>query len=48
MRLWIKQWGQGDLNPHRLYSPNDFKSRASTNSAMPPAVRALSVLYAAS
>ena len=29
-------WGQGDLNPHRPFSPSDFKSRASTDSAMPP------------
>ena len=29
-------WGQGDLNPHSSYEPNDFKSCASTDSAMPP------------
>ena len=32
------KWGQGDLNPHRPYGPNDFKSRASTDSATPPCV----------
>ena len=29
-------WGRGDLNPHRIFIPNDFKSRASTDSATPP------------
>ena len=29
-------WGQGDLNPHSTCVPTDFKSGASTGSAMPP------------
>ena len=29
-------WGQGDLNPHSTCVPTDFKSGASTDSAMPP------------
>ena len=29
-------WGRGDLNPHRIFIPSDFKSRASTDSATPP------------
>lgn len=32
----FKWWGQRDLNPHGVLAPPDFKSDASTNSAMSP------------
>ena len=36
IRARLDGWGRGDLNPHRIFIPNDFKSRASTDSATPP------------
>jgi hypothetical protein len=37
-RIKLHQWPRRDLNPHEDYSPRDFKSRASADSATRPAV----------